>query len=76
LDVDGLNVTNLTQHPVIRFAVTSVTEHLADDEVPAWSNDGSKIAFQSYRQHNWDIYVVCGHLMDNRLLTPLCVAIT
>ena len=34
------------------------TDHPADDEVPAWSSDGSKIAFQSYRQQNWDIYVI------------------
>jgi hypothetical protein len=45
MDADGSNQTGLTQRP-------------PDDRSPAWSPDGSRIAFHSYRDGNRDIYVM------------------
>ena len=42
--VDGKTVTQLTSDP-------------ADDIMPAFSPDGSKIAFASNRSGNWDLYI-------------------
>jgi Tol biopolymer transport system component len=42
---DGTDLTNLTKSP-------------GADDTPAWSPDGSKIAFGSYRDGNWEIYVM------------------
>ncbi len=39
-------------------AVTQVTNDPANDVMPAFSPDGSKIAFASDRAGNWDIYVM------------------
>ena len=33
-------------------------DSLGGDEYPAWSPDGTKIAFHSYRDGNWEIYVM------------------
>jgi Tol biopolymer transport system component len=38
--------------------IVRLTKHLADDFEPALSPDGSKIAFMSTRDGNWDIYVM------------------
>ncbi len=38
--------------------LTNLTNNLADDNVPAWSHDGSKIAFTSNRDGLGDIYVM------------------
>ncbi len=43
MDVDGGNVTRLTQHQ-------------ADDIQPTWSFDGARIAFATNRDGAWDIY--------------------
>lgn len=43
--VDGLSVTQLTSDP-------------ADDAFPAFSRDGTRIAFCSTRAGNWDLYVM------------------
>ena len=43
--VDGTNVTKLSADRV-------------DDRQPAWSPDGTKIAFTSYRDGHWGIYVM------------------
>jgi len=45
MDADGSNQTRLTRDP-------------ADDSGPAWSPDGSRIAFMSYRDRNDEIYVM------------------
>lgn len=36
----------------------TLTDNLAEDENPAWSPDGTKIAFTSYRDGNAEIYVM------------------
>ena len=38
--------------------VVRLTNHAATDTSPAWSPDGTKIAFASNRGGNWDIYVM------------------
>lgn len=43
---DSANWTNLTDNS------------LGGDEYPAWSPDGTRIAFHSYRDGNWEIYVM------------------
>jgi Tol biopolymer transport system component len=46
MDIDGANVTNLTNN-------------LANEDAPAWSPDGSRIAFASDRDgDNFEIYVM------------------
>ena len=45
MDADGANPINLTNHPKV-------------DTWPAWSPDGTRIAFQSNRDGNSDIYVM------------------
>jgi len=45
MNTDGNEQTNLTNNP-------------AEDEFPSWSPDGKKIAFQSYRDGNSEIYVM------------------
>ena len=37
---------------------TNLTNSAASDFCPAFSPDGSKIAFMSYRDDNWEIYVM------------------
>jgi TolB protein len=39
-------------------AMTQKTFHKSDDAYPAFSPDGSKLAFASNRNGNWDIYVM------------------
>ena len=45
MEADGANLVNLSNN-------------LADDRFPAWSPDGTKIAFHTKRDGNWEIYVV------------------
>ena len=40
------------------ISVTQLTRNTADDKYPAWSPDGSRIAFQSDRDGNSEIYVM------------------
>jgi Tol biopolymer transport system component len=44
-DADGSNVVQLTSHE-------------AHDREPAWSSDGTKIAFESYRDGNWELFTM------------------
>ncbi|MBI2408427.1 MAG: PD40 domain-containing protein, partial [Gemmatimonadetes bacterium] len=37
---------------------TQLTQHPAEDFMPVWSHDGSRIAFASDRHGNYDIYVM------------------
>ena len=45
MDANGTHAVRVTHNPAI-------------DRNPAWSPDGKKIAFQSNRRGNFDIYVV------------------
>jgi TolB protein len=45
MNPDGSNVKRLTNNE-------------ADDEWPSWSADGKRLAFQSFRDGNWEIYVM------------------
>src|SRR5882724_222452 len=44
--------------PVAGGAAVPVTDHLGDDRQPSWSPDGSRIAFQSYRDGNFHLWSV------------------
>jgi TolB protein len=46
-------------------AAVNLTHHAAADRYPAWSPDGSRIAFQSDRDGNWEIYTL--DLQDSTL---------
>ena len=54
-NVDGTNPINLANPPVDPI---NLTNHPAEDSNPAWSPDGTRIAFQSNRDGNFDIYVM------------------
>ena len=45
MDADGGNPIRLTHHD-------------AWDGTPSWSPDGRRIAFQSWRDGNWEVYVM------------------
>jgi Tol biopolymer transport system component len=46
-----------------------LTRNPADDEAPAWSPDGRKIAFMSYRDGSYEIYVMNADGSGQRRLT-------
>ncbi len=48
----GSNVVNVSRHP-------------ADDWTPAWSPDGSQLAFSSIRAGNWEIFVLDMSCLDD-----------
>jgi hypothetical protein len=39
-------------------AMVNLSRHTAADWQPAWSPDGTRVAFSSYRDGNWEIYAV------------------
>ena len=55
MNADCINPINLANHPVDPI---NLTNHPAQDSAPAWSPDGTRIAFQSIRGGNSDIYVM------------------
>lgn len=56
MDADGTNQRRLTDHP-------------AEDWRPAWSPDGTKIAFRAFRDGSWEIYVMDADGTNQRNLT-------
>src|SRR5262245_4209052 len=52
-------------------AIFNLTHHPAEDWRPAWSPDGSKIAFVSDRTGDWQIYVMNPDGTKVRKLTEL-----
>ena len=54
IDVNGKNLTNLTNHP-------------SDDFSPTWSPDGSAFAYVSNRDGNPEIYVMTINTKESRL---------
>lgn len=44
--------------PLVVGGLTNLTNNLADDDLPAWSPDGSRITFTSNRDGAGDIYVM------------------
>ena len=46
-----------------------LTNNETDDVNPYWSPDGSKIAFQSYRDDNWEIYIMNADGTEQQRLT-------
>lgn len=56
MDVEGIKVTQLTNNNY-------------EDSYPVWSPDGSKIAFASDRDGNWEIYVMNADGSNPKYLT-------
>lgn len=57
-----------TINAIGRADLTRLTNHDADDTDPAWSPDGSKIAFASNRNGHYDIYVMQANgLLETRI---------
>ncbi len=53
LGFTGILLVTFTIH-----AQVLLTDHAADDRYPRWSPDGQRIAFESNRNGNWDIFVM------------------
>jgi len=56
MNVDGSDLVNISNHE-------------SRDQWPSWSPDGTRIAFQSYRDGNWEIYVMNADGSDPQRLT-------
>jgi hypothetical protein len=46
------------------YPMVEVTTDLANDRHPAWSADGTQLAFSSNRAGNYDVYIATGFLPD------------
>ena len=57
-DPGGLSATQDVSVTVTAGSPTNLTNNSAADWEPAWSPDGTRIAFASRRDGNWDIYVM------------------
>ncbi|MEZ4669224.1 MAG: TIR domain-containing protein [Anaerolineae bacterium] len=68
VNADGTNLLQLTIDPV-DGPVDRAGRSLASDQNPSWSPDGTKIAFASNRDGNWEIYTM--NAVDGSELTRL-----
>ena len=62
-DLDGICDLNECNYEVYVMnadgsAQTNLTNNIANDSYQMWSTNGSKIAYQSFRNGNWEIYVM------------------
>ncbi len=55
--------------PVSGGEAKAITDRIADARGPAWSPDGSKIAFQSFRDGGWHLYTVAPEGTDLKQIT-------
>ena len=53
----------------VQSRLRRLTNHSEGDEAPSWSPDGTQIAFQSYRDGDWNIYVMDADGSNLRQLT-------
>jgi Tol biopolymer transport system component len=56
-EIYGLNVQDALRD-ADRGSAENLTSHPGDDWDPAWSPDGMRLAFSSYRDGNWEVYVM------------------
>ena len=57
--VDAVDGTcNLTFGLVSGYNATNLTNNAADDRYPTWSPDGTRIAFLTDRDGDWEIYTM------------------
>jgi len=56
MNADGSEQKRLTKDPV-------------EDAIPSWSPDGKKIVFRSYRDRNYEIYVMNADGSEQKNLT-------
>jgi TolB protein len=60
-DIYSVDVVSDGQRPELVEGWQRLTSDPAEDRDPAWSPDGTKLAFASRRDANWDIYVLDAH---------------
>lgn len=55
--MDGLHQHIFVYHPQF-FPLTRLTNNLWDDTFPSFSHDGTRLAYASNQNGNWDIYIL------------------